>query len=104
MEGFMNFSMPAWMRRLIGRLITIIPAFIGVYIFGECCVSPLMMFSQVVLSLQLPFAIFPLLEFTSNRSVMGNFANNRLMKISSYAVAFGIVGVNLLLIYFLIRA
>lgn len=103
MEGFMNFSLPAWMRRLIGRLITIIPAFLGVWICGENCISSLMILSQVVLSLQLPFAVFPLLEFTGKHTVMGGFVNGRLMKIVSYAVACAIVGMNFLLIYFLIK-
>ncbi|HVX01228.1 MAG TPA: Nramp family divalent metal transporter [Candidatus Babeliaceae bacterium] len=102
-EGFMNFSMPAWLRRLIGRLITIIPAFISVYIFGECCVSSLMILSQVILSLQLPFAIFPLLEFTCNRNIMGEFANGRILKACAYASACIIVTMNLLLILFLVK-
>lgn len=101
MEGFMNFSLPAWARRLLGRLITIIPAFIGVSLFGECCISSLMMLSQVVLSLQLPFAVFPLLQFTSNATLMGSFVNSRATKITAYVVACTIVSVNLLLIYFL---
>jgi manganese transport protein len=103
MEGFMNFSLPMWLRRLIGRIITIIPAFFGVLFFGETCISPMMIFSQIVLSLQLPFAVFPLLEFTSDTAIMGTFANSRLLKISSYAIGFIIVAVNLLLIYFLLK-
>ncbi len=103
MEGFMNFSLPAWMRRLIGRLITIVPAFIGVMIFGESCISSLMIFSQIILSLQLPFAVFPLLEFTSNTQIMGHFANGRLLKAAAYSAAFIIVILNFLLIYFFMK-
>jgi manganese transport protein len=103
MEGFMNFSLPLWLRRLVGRIITIIPAFFGVLFFGETCISPMMIFSQIVLSLQLPFAVFPLLEFTSDTAIMGKFANSRLLKISSYTIGFIIVAVNLLLICFLLQ-
>ena len=59
MEGFINIRIAAWLRRLIGRCITIIPALIGIYIFGECCLSHMMIASQIILSLQLPFAVFP---------------------------------------------
>jgi manganese transport protein len=103
MEGFINFSLPAWIRRLLGRLITIVPALISVWIFGEQSISSLMIFSQIILSLQLPFAIFPLLKFTSSSTIMGPFVNGTFIKISSYCIAFTIVAMNLLLIYFFIN-
>ncbi len=102
MEGFINIKIPAWARRLIGRFITIIPALIGIIMFGECCLAHMMIFSQIILSLQLPFAVFPLIQFTNNRSIMGNLANSFALKISAYLIATVIVLVNLLLIYFLL--
>ncbi len=102
LEGFINVKIPAWMRRLIGRFITIIPALIGIMIFGECCLSRMMILSQIVLSLQLPFAVFPLIQFTSSSRIMGSFANSKITKIAAYGIGCSIVIVNLLLLYFLI--
>lgn len=101
MEGFINITLPVWLRRLVGRCLTIIPALIGIIIFGECCLSQMIIFSQIVLSLQLPFAVFPLIQFTSNKKIMGPFANSTLMKISIYSIGAIIVAVNGLLIYFM---
>lgn len=103
MEGFINIALPTWLRRLIGRVITIVPALIGIAIWGESCLSEMMIISQVLLSLQLPFAIFPLLEFTSSSRIMGSFANSRLLTISTYMLGCLIVGVNVLLLYFVIH-
>ena len=103
MEGFINFKLPAWQRRLISRLITIVPAVVGIAIFGECCLSQMMIFSQVVLSLQLPFAIFPLVQFTNNPQLMGTHANSRLLSYAAYTVGTIIVAINMLLLYFLLR-
>ncbi len=103
LEGFTRFTLPAWLRRLIGRVITIVPALLGILIFGECCISPLMLFSQVVLSLQLPFAIFPLIRFTSSPLIMGRFVNSSVVTISAYFSAITIVAANLLLVYFFMR-
>src|SRR5438445_6041083 len=71
MEGFINLRIRPWLRRLITRLIAIVPAIIGVAMYGERGTGPLIIFSQVVLSLQLPFAVFPLVIFTSDRKKMG---------------------------------
>lgn len=103
MEGFMNFSLPAWQRRLLSRTITIVPALIGVVLFGQCCLSHMMIISQVILSLQLPFAIFPLVQFTSNGTIMGQCKNSKLLSATAFIIGSIIVGVNLLLLYFLIR-
>jgi manganese transport protein len=102
MEGFINITIPAWLRRLIGRCVTIIPALVGIIIFGECCISPMMIFSQIVLSLQLPFAIFPLIQFTSNSSIMGSFTNSFFLSLCAYAIGVVIVVANTLLIYLLV--
>jgi manganese transport protein len=73
MEGFVNIRLRPWMRRLITRLMAIIPAIIVVWLYGERGTGALIIFSQVILSLQLPFAVFPLIMFTSDRTKMGAF-------------------------------
>ena len=75
MEGFLKLKIPCYQRRLITRGLALVPAFIGVLTLGEHAVGRLLVLSQVVLSLQLPFALYPLLRFTSDRAVMGNLAN-----------------------------
>ncbi len=102
LEGFINIKMAAWARRLIGRLVTIMPAIFGIWWMGECCLSHLMIFSQIILSLQLPFAVFPLIQFTSNPTIMGQFTNARWVKACAYASGFAILIVNTLMIYFAI--
>src|SRR4030095_14449546 len=73
MEGFMNIRLRPWLRRLITRLIAIVPAVIVVALYGEQGTGALLILSQVILSLQLPFAVFPLVSFTTNRHKMGEF-------------------------------
>jgi manganese transport protein len=75
MEGFLKLSVPAWLRRLITRLVAIVPAVIVTAIEGDSGVTQLLILSQVVLSLQLPFVVVPLVQFTSTRSKMGPFVN-----------------------------
>ena len=75
MEGFINLRLRPWLRRLITRLIAIIPAIIVVYLYGESGTGALLVLSQVILSLQLPFAVFPLVMFTSDRVKMGRFVS-----------------------------
>ncbi|MCL4361789.1 Nramp family divalent metal transporter [Candidatus Dependentiae bacterium] len=99
MEGFINFSIPAWLRRLLGRLIAIIPALIGIIFYGECCLASMMIFSQIILSLQLPFAIFPLIRSTGDKNVMGAFANSKALSTIVYSVGITIIVLNALLIY-----
>src|SRR4029078_9413358 len=74
MEGFLNIRLRPWVRRLLTRLIAIIPAVICTAIYGESGTAKLLIFSQVVLSLQLSFAVIPLVIFTSDRKKMGEFA------------------------------
>jgi manganese transport protein len=102
LEGFINIEITPWLRRLIGRIITIIPALIGISLFGECCLSSMMIFSQIILSLQLPFAVFPLIQFTNNSTIMGPFVNSKTIKFAAYSIGCSIVIVNMILIYFLI--
>ena len=75
MEGFLNFRMRPWLRRLITRALAIIPAALTIYFAGDKATFGLLMLSQVILSMQLPFAIIPLIHFTSDRARMGAFAN-----------------------------
>ncbi|MDZ8055579.1 MAG: Nramp family divalent metal transporter [Aulosira sp. ZfuVER01] len=98
MEGFLNLRLKPWLRRLITRLIAIIPALIAIIFFGEKSTSSLLIFSQVILSLQLSFAVVPLVIFTSNRRLMGEFVNPLWLKILSWLVAIVIGSLNVWLL------
>src|ERR1700704_2376602 len=97
MEGFINLRLRPWLRRLITRLLAIIPAVIVVAMYGERGTTPLIILSQVVLSLQLPFAVFPLVMFTSDPHKMGEFANALWVKLLAYTVAVIIAALNIYL-------
>ena len=99
MEGFINLRMRPWLRRLITRLIAIIPAVIVTTMYGDSGTGPLLILSQVVLSMQLPFAVFPLVAFTSDKSKMGAFVNPLWVKILAWTVAVIIAALNLWLLY-----
>jgi len=94
MEGFLNIRLKPWLRRLITRLIAIIPAVIVTIISGESGTAKLLVLSQVVLSLQLSFAVFPLVMFTSDKLKMGEFANPFWIKSVSWIVAVIIASLN----------
>jgi manganese transport protein len=94
MEGFLNIRLPAWLRRLITRLIAIIPAVIVTALYGEKGTGSLLILSQVILSLQLSFAVVPLVLFTSQRAKMGQFVNGRALKALAWTVAVAILGLN----------
>ena len=94
MEGFLHIRLAPWLRRLITRLIAIIPAIITVALYGSHGTARLIIFSQVILSLQLSFAVFPLVKFTSDPAKMGEFANSRWLKVLSWVVAGIIAGLN----------
>src|SRR5690348_5931861 len=87
MEGFINVRLRPWLRRLITRLIAIVPAIIVVVLYGERGSGQLIILSQVILSLQLPFAVFPLVMFTSDREKMGPFVNPRWVTALAWLVA-----------------
>ncbi|MEO8450963.1 MAG: Nramp family divalent metal transporter [Gemmatimonadota bacterium] len=87
MEGFLNIRIRPWLRRLITRLIAIVPAAITAIFFGERGTAKLLILSQVILSLQLSFAVFPLVNFTSDRQKMGEFVNRPWVKGLAYTVA-----------------
>ena len=104
MEGFLNLRIRPWLRRLITRAIAIVPA-AGVAIFyGESGTAKLLVFSQVILSLQLSFAVFPLVNFTSDREKMGVFVNSAPLKIAAYVVAVVIASLNFWLLWQTISA
>ncbi len=99
MEGFLQFKMRPWLRRLITRLIAIVPAVIVISIQGEHGSYELLILSQVILSLQLPFAVVPLIQYTSDKEKMGRFANPLWLSILAWVVASVIVGLNARLVY-----
>jgi manganese transport protein len=95
MEGFLHIRMRPWLRRLITRLVAITPAAIAISASGDEAVLPLLILSQVVLSMQLPFAVIPLLHFTSDRQRMGTFANPGWVRALGWVAAAIIVTLNL---------
>ena len=99
MEGYLNLRIRPWLRRLITRLIAVTPAFITIIYFGEEKLGSLLILSQVVLSLQLGFAIIPLIHFTSDAKEMKIFAIKNWVKILSWATAIIIIGLNIKLVY-----
>jgi manganese transport protein len=99
MEGFINLRLRPWLRRLITRLIAIIPAVIVTVLYGQRGTGPLLIFSQVILSLQLPFAVFPLVAFTSDPAKMGRFVNPLWVKLLAWTVAVIIAALNVWLLY-----
>jgi manganese transport protein len=99
MEGFINLRLRPWLRRLITRLIAIVPAIIVVALYGERGTGPLIILSQVILSLQLPFAVFPLVAFTSDPHKMGPFVSPLWVKLLAWIVAVIIAALNVWLLY-----
>ena len=98
MEGFLNLRIQPWLRRLITRLIAIIPTFIIIFLLGEGATGKLLILSQVILSLQLGFAVIPLIHLTSDKKLMGEFANKMWLKILSWVVAGIILALNIKLV------
>jgi manganese transport protein len=98
MEGFINLKIKPWLRRMITRLLAIIPAVVFIGIYGSSSVTDLLIFSQVVLSLQLSFAVFPLLYFTGNKQIMGEFANSKILNALAWIIGIIIAGLNLWLL------
>lgn len=94
MEGFLSLKLPPWLRRLLTRSLAVVPALLVVIYYGESGVARLLLVSQAVLSLQLPFAIIPLIRFTSDRTKMGAFVNPRWMTVAAWATALLIIGLN----------
>ncbi|HEY7191206.1 MAG TPA: Nramp family divalent metal transporter [Vicinamibacterales bacterium] len=99
MEGFLNIRIRPWLRRLITRLIAIVPAALVAIFYGESGTAQLLILSQVILSLQLSFAVFPLVMFTSDRVKMGAFVNALWVKVLAWTVALVIAGLNAWLLF-----
>lgn len=98
-EGFLNLKIKPWLSRLSTRLLAIVPALAVIIFFQDFGVGKLLILSQVVLSIQLPFAVIPLVMFTNDRNKMGEFANKPWLKFTSYFLAAAIVLLNVWLIY-----
>ena len=94
MEGFLHMRMPRWLRRLVTRLLAIVPTVIVVALYGEHGTARLLIFSQVVLSMQLSFAVFPLVAFTGSRRIMGQFAVSTPVRLLAWTVAVIIAALN----------
>jgi manganese transport protein len=103
MEGFLNIRLRPWLRRLITRGIAIVPAAVVAIMYGETGTAKLLILSQVVLSMQLSFAVFPLVAFTSDKLKMGELVNPAWLKVLSYGVAFIIGGLNIWLLLQIFR-
>ncbi|QLY26535.1 Nramp family divalent metal transporter [Bdellovibrio sp. KM01] len=100
LEGFMHFHMPVWIRRAIARVLAIIPAWIGVHYMGEHAVGRLLVGTQVILSLQLPFAVVPLLMFACSKTLMKDWALSAKFKAAGWSICAIIIAAN---VYMLMR-
>lgn len=94
MEGFLNLRLKPWLRRLLTRLVAIVPALVGILWFGEKGLGDLLVLSQVILSLQLSFAVVPLVFFTGKKALMGELVNPRWLSALAWAVAAIIIALN----------
>src|SRR5258707_4248042 len=103
MEGFLNLRLKRWISRLSTRLMAIIPAVVVIGFYGEGRVTSLLILSQVVLSFQLPFAVIPLVRFTSDPARMGAFVNSRFTTILAWTVAAAILAFNFELLWLILR-
>jgi manganese transport protein len=99
MEGFLHIRLRPWLRRLITRALAIVPAVLVIGVFGESKTTQLLIASQVVLSMQLGFAVWPLLRFTDEKAKMGEFANKLWLKILGWATAAIIIVLNVKLLF-----
>ena len=95
----LNFRMRPWLRRLVTRLLAIVPAVTIIGLFGEGRTTELIVASQVILSLQLGFAVWPLMRFTSERAKMGAFVNGPVIKLVGWTVTLIIITLNLKLLF-----
>jgi manganese transport protein len=103
MEGFLDIRLKPWVRRLITRAIAIVPAVLVIGFAGEGKVTSLLIFSQVVLSFQLPFAVIPLIQFTGDRAKMGQLVNSRITSIIGWIVAVVILFLNFEYLWLIFR-
>ncbi|MEA1073131.1 Nramp family divalent metal transporter [Sphingomonas sp. LY160] len=99
MEGFLNIRLLPWLRRMVTRLLAIVPAVTVAALYGSSGTASLLVLSQVILSLQLPFAVVPLVQFTSDRTKMGKFVNPVWLKLVAWTISAIIISLNLKLLY-----
>jgi manganese transport protein len=99
MEGFLNIRLRPWLRRLITRLIAVVPALITVVIYGEDATGDLLVLSQVILSLQLSFAVFPLVMFSTDEKRLGSLAAPVWMRVLAWPVAVIIAALNVYMLW-----
>jgi manganese transport protein len=99
MEGYLRLRINPWMRRLLTRLLAIVPAVLVILLMGEEMIDSMLVFSQVLLSMQLAFAVIPLIHFVSDKKRMGNFTINAKTKTAAWVIASIIVVLNLKLVY-----
>lgn len=98
MEGYLDLRIAPWLRRLVTRLIAVVPAFFVIYFLGEEKIGDMLIFSQVILSLQLGFAIIPLIHFVSDKDKMGKFAIGNMVKAFAWISAIIIISLNIKLV------
>ena len=103
MEGFLHLRLKPWLRRLLTRSLAILPAALVIGIAGERQVTSLLILSQVILSFQLPFAMVPLVQFTSDSRLMGRFVNRRWVSVAAWIVALVVIALNALLLVLVFR-
>ncbi|MBC7421163.1 MAG: Nramp family divalent metal transporter [Bdellovibrio sp.] len=99
LDGFLNLKIPCWKRRIITRGLALIPAYMGVKLLGEGSTGRLLVLTQVILSLQLPFVIFPLIRFVTDKQLMGKFTIRGVAKLISWLLFLVIVSANICLLY-----
>jgi manganese transport protein len=99
MEGFLKFKIPCWKRRLLTRALALGPAFLGVFLLGDSSTGRLLVLSQVVLSFQLPFAIYPLIRFASSKELMGPFKIKKASQLLAWILFLMITAANLWLLW-----
>jgi manganese transport protein len=98
MEGFLDLRLRPWVRRLLTRMVAIVPAVVVAILYGDQGVGQLLVLSQVILSMQLSFAVVPLVMFTSDRRKMGRFANRPALAILAWIVTLVIISLNVYLL------
>ena len=98
LEGFLDLKIPCWKQRLFTRLTALTPAWIAISIYGDAILGKLLVLSQVVLSMQLPFAVVPLIMFNSEHSLMGEWQLRPFMRSICWIISFAIISANIYLL------
>jgi manganese transport protein len=98
LEGFLKLKVSLWKQRVVTRLLAMVPALCGILWLGDSAVGDLLVLSQVVLSVQLPFAVYPLIRFTRDKTLMGNFVISRPVAVMAWCIFLLISAANLWLV------